>query len=570
MIPILRLFRKFDPVLVSIALLGSFLRSLIPVSLELNSPHDELLGVSLTRSLLNGNWLGQWNGNTLAKPPGYSFFLYFAHFVPIDISLLTYLLYLAVAFYLARLLGRLFADGQRTTVIRWVFLLFAFNPAVFGADFSRVHRINLSAVLVLLFACLNLAFLFRFIAYAADRTIRKAARDLLITSAFLGLAYSFLILTRVEAYWVLVIPLIGLGSSVVSIYRSPPKDKLARPAILKMSGVCVAIFVASYLVPITLVSSINKYFYGVYEIENYFTGNFARAVTLWASVDDGRSDKTFLSVSKEQRAAVYVISPTAKSLAPLLEGTRNTAWKVFNCSKTNVCDEPGSWFPWELREAAVEIARVKSEVAFQSFFGTLAGEILSGCRSRQLSCGSAGLAPGAQPLERLPKVQTLDVAMKALESVVNVEQAQNILRPAPADPDLQFLPYWHGVVNFRYVTTEPGVSDWSVIPHAVELLRRLYEGIVPLGLLLFAFCAIDPRTNGALKVWMCSVTAAALIFVVGLGLFEQALGFTVTYSLYALPAQPLVLALMAIGFLNTFVGRGRTGSDDVRKTSDAM
>jgi len=547
---ILKFFRKFDPVLVSIALLSSFLRSLIPVSLELNSPHDDLLGAWLARSLLSGTWLGPWDIRTLAKPPGYSFFLYFAHFVPIDITLLTHLLYMAVAFYLSWLLGKVLISGHRMLVVRSAFLLFAFNPAVFGADFSRVHRINLSTILVFLFISLNLGFLIQLKAYAADRTARKTRRGLLVTSVALGLVYSFLILTRVESYWVLVVPVVCLGLSV-------------RPAVLKLTGACLVLFVATYFVPIAIVSSINKSHYGVREVESFFTGNFARAITLWASVDEGRSEKTFVSVSKEQRAAVYLISSTAKRLSPVLDGAPNTGWKILNCTMTKVCDEAGNWFPWEMRDAAVA-AGVNSEVEFQSFFQKIADDISSACHSHLLTCGSPGLAPASQPLNRLPKMQILDIASRVLGSLVTVEQARNTSRPAPTDDDLKWLPFWHWTVHFRYETTAPGVSEWKVMAHAVEFLRRLYEAIVPIGLVLFVISMIDPRTHGLQRIWLLSVVAAILLCIAGLALFEQALGFTATYSLYALPAQPLLLILVVSGWLYLVTSRWPGESDAVR------
>jgi hypothetical protein len=89
--------RRFDFIIIVIAILSLIVRILIPANVYTNAGHDDYLGIELARNLLNGDWLGTWNNRTLLKPAGYSYFLVIAHFIPIEPQILIHIMYLGLA-----------------------------------------------------------------------------------------------------------------------------------------------------------------------------------------------------------------------------------------------------------------------------------------------------------------------------------------------------------------------------------------------------------------------------------------------------------------------------------------
>ena len=421
---ILPIFTRLDYVIVLISLVSLVLRWLIPATIVPNSPNDDYLGVLLAHNLIHGQWLGAWTPNTLSKPPAYSFFLAIAHYIPVDPTLILHLFYLLVALLFINNLVNYFDKlHYRKIFTHLAFLFFAFNPAVFANDFSRIYRTSLDTILVFLFFTLILKLvIFLKVIYldgvGADWKKVKALKFLSL-SVLLGLTFSLMILTRSEGYWVLVptIPLV-LGIWFISVLKNGVGWQFWSK--YKSISILVKVFalaLAAYLIPIGLVSAVNKSVYGISEIDNFYTGNYARAIKLWEGVENGKSQFSFIPVSKGQRASVYSVSPAALSLKPTLDGAPNTGWKSFNCSTTKICDESGSWFPWELRSAAIDNQHITSEVQFQQFFGVLADQISAACSTHQIKCGSTGSAPGSKPILSYPIHQLIDTTIKAFGSL---------------------------------------------------------------------------------------------------------------------------------------------------------
>jgi hypothetical protein len=528
----------------------------------------------IANNLLHGNWLGQWTPDILSKPPAYSLFLMFAHYIPVDPTLILHFIYLLIVLLLVRTLF----DFRITTRIsisalrRILFLFFAFNPALFANDFSRIYRTSFSTLTSFLFfvLILKLVHFLKSLYFEGDQKSWKLARfrgysPLAIS---LGATYALMVLTRTEAYWVLIctIPLVSgiwITATRNNGYSWKSFDRYRSGKVLAK---IIVVGVLSFLIPIGLVSEINRSTYGVSEIENFYTGNFARAINLWAGVENGKSNFSFISVSKGQREAVYSISPSALSLKPILDGPPNTGWKRFNCSSTKICDESGAWFPWELRSAAVGSRAIVNEVQFQEFFGGLADEILAACNSKKLICGRKGLGPGAKSLDSYPIQQLLDTSIKALASLFTVDQAINVSHPDNGQDPTQ-LEVWRSTVNSRYLIVPDEFSNWQGMASSITFLRTIYQGILPILFLIAVFSIFVPRKReGRILNWYAlTILGSMVVFSGGLAIFEASLGFKAKYSLYALPMQPLLLLFIATAITNLASSYEDTSNQDIKR-----
>ena len=544
-----RTLRPLD-IFIVIAAVGSLsLRTMVPPNILPNSPHDDLLGVQLARELLRGQWLGPWNNRVLAKPPGYSIFLAVIHPLGIPPTVAVHILYLLLGFYAIHLLGR---SGRlapaHPLVSRGLFLLFAFNPSVFGGDFSRIYRVSLNSIAALLYV---LAFLHLLLILKRVRPGPAVPRRAIaLPSLLLGLAYAAMLLTRTEAYWVLLPSMVVLLLIVVGDCfwrRHPPEG--TRGLTLYPLIASVAISSTAAVLPLALVRYANKAAYGVAEIDNLRSGNFAKAVNLWTSVRDGRDSRSFIAISRGQREAVYATSPTAATLRSLLETPPGVGWKTHSCVATGVCDESGAWFVFELRDAAVTAGGLTDEVAFQEFFGKIAADISTACRAGRLNCGRAGFTPGARDLAEYSRKQLLDTSMKVLLSLIAFEQARNVGRPDYGH-DVNQLALWREAVTFDRVITSSDVDVWRAMGNTIRLLETLYASLSPLLCALTVLALMrgwrHPVVDGG-DWFLLYLLGCIGLYCGGMAVFEASHGFSIGFSFYALPVQPVFLLALLTG-----------------------
>lgn len=549
--------RTFDFLIISIFSSSLGLRWLIPATIYPNSPNDDYLGVMLAHNLIRGHWFGGWSPDLLSKPPAYSFFLMIAHFIPVDPTVLIHLFYLLISLLFLKFTVDFFSgsDESKKLFIRVGFLFLAFNPAVFANDFSRIYRTSLDTLATFLFFTLflKLLTLLRDIYFSGDRLAWKhtSIKTYSWIGISLGLTYSVMVLTRYEAIWVLIATLPVLFAVwIFSISRNEIKWKLKNK--YRSGVILINLFViatVAYLIPVGVISTINKAVYGVFEVENFFSGNYERAITLWEGVQTGKSNLSFIPVSKGQRAAVYAVSPAALSLKPFLDGLPNTGWKTHNCAATGVCDESGGgWFPWELRSAAVDSNHIRNEVQFQDFFGRLADEISLACKSELISCGISGMAPGAKPILDYSPHQLLDTSVKAFGSLFTVEQAANV-NHADNGQDPAQLKVWHSTIHFNYLIVTKNSNSWMGMANTITFLRDIYKYLLPIFFILamlFLFIRQE-YINRISKFYLFSLILGLITYSGGMAIFESSVGFNVGYSLYALPMQPVLLMFIIFG-----------------------
>ena len=511
----------------------------------------------LSNALIHGHWLGSWSPDILSKPPAYSFFLAFAHFIPLDPTVLMHVFYLLISLLFVKSTSTFFGNfhKSKSSFMRIGFSFLAFNPAVFANDFSRIYRISLDTVATLLFftLVLRLVNFLQKIDIEGNPFSWKEPRlgAYLAIAAPLGIAYSVMILTRAEGFWILIptIPL-PIAIWISSISKNGISWRLKRKY---RSGLVLlnlfAISTIAFLVPIGVVSAINKSVYGVSEIENYYSGNYARAIKLWEGVRNGKSDLSFIPVSKGQRAAVYAVSPAALSLKPTLDGPPNTGWKTFNCSATKVCDESGGgWFSWELRSAAVINNHISNEVEFQKFFETLANQISSACRNKLITCDTTGIAPGAKALSDLPFHQIIDTGSKAFDSLITLSQATKVGH-TDNGRDATALKVWHSTIHFNYLIVNEDFNGWLGMASTISMLRDIYQHILPILFVVALLSLLIPRKgfHSLSKWYLISILGGLVSYSAVMAILEASLGFNADYALYALPMQPLLLLFILFG-----------------------
>jgi hypothetical protein len=94
---------------------------------------------------------------------------------------------------------------------------------------------------------------------------------------------------------------------------------------------------------------VNNAKYGTTLLEDYYAGNFAKAIKSWQRVNVGKDSRPYVIISRTQRSAVYEVSPTASLMKEFLELPAGEGWQVQPCnSPTKLCDNAGGWVTWQI------------------------------------------------------------------------------------------------------------------------------------------------------------------------------------------------------------------------------
>jgi hypothetical protein len=544
-----------DPAIFFAGTISLFLRFLSPPEVRLNSPHDDLLGVQTAKALMDGDWLGDWNNRIFIKPPGYSFFLSLSQLFTNSSIVIIHLLYiLAVIFFLTSLLFISKEKSNRMRIfVRVIFIFFAFNPVLFATEFSRIYRISFYTVLVLGFIAVGIRLIGHLDSlYPESQSILKLKRNPILLTVFAtGFLYAALVLVRIDSYWLLYPFLLVIAfTGTRHLFKSRNNRKVQR-RLIQSYVLIFSIGLIGFVMPIGAVMLKNKQVHDVLQIENYFSGSFADAMKMWSSVEVEEEPIQSIPISNAKRTKVYEVSPNASKLAPFLDGPtmeNMTNWKSFNCANTGICNEAGSWFTYELRDAAVAAASIKSEREFQDFFNQIAMDIKESCSSGALKCGLKPLGVGTLPIDQMNFKAVGESAIRAFASILDFSGADNVSRTeTSSSPDLN--QYWHSVINFKESPTNSSFSQWTTLGNTITLLKKMYSfATLAVFIFLFLIFLIKPKKfiSSQYESSLLFVIPAFLLFIGGMGIFETVLGFPAGFSLYTIPGQTVFLVILSI------------------------
>lgn len=428
------------PAILLITAAGLALRTTIPALVKWSSPHDDEALMRIAASIMKGDWLGPWGAQqvphiTLAKGPGYPLFLAAIHWTGLGPTVAAYLLYLGGALLLAvTLRSRL---GPRWFVA--LYGLLALNPVTFSTLFSQVYRDQLVTALSLLSLGLGV--------HLATLHSRRGpwswfrGTGTVVETLALGMVTGWLAITRGDVVW---ITLATAGGFLVMMLAHAADKNIRTWLRAATSAVVVALL--AWGAPFA-VAQLNARHYGVPLVDDYSQGGFAEALTLWASVKvEGSND--LIPVSAAQRAAVYEVSPTARTLRDRLE-VSDTPWIARGCSSQQatgvVCDDYGAYFTWAIRDAVIQEHRDATAEQFQDVFLDIADEIDAACRTGGLTCGTPGLSPDVPPLDRISKRAVLANLAGQVNGAFNYFTGTR--RQALAQPGTETTILWTETVN---------------------------------------------------------------------------------------------------------------------------
>ena len=330
--------------------------------------HDDKLFVNLAAHLLDGNWLGPYDQFTLAKGPMFPLFLAVVFWIGLPLLLVQQLIYAGACGAVTHSLAPwLRSGGARFSL----YTLLLWNPMSYDAgNLGRLMRQNIYTPLALLV----IAGLVQLFARRRESWRRQAG-----PAALAGTALAGFWLTREESVWLL--PAVGL--LILGVAASLGRELRARWRTLVLG---LGVFLATVLLPILVVCSLNYRHYGWFGTVEFRAADFQDAYGALTRIQVG-PDLPQVPVTRQMREAAYAISPAFAQLRPHLEGPIGEHWvekQLFPAEERQI---RGGWFIWAIRDAMIAADLAPDAGAAMRHYRLIADEVNAACDSGRVPAG---------------------------------------------------------------------------------------------------------------------------------------------------------------------------------------
>jgi hypothetical protein len=349
--------------------------------------YDDRLFINLAHSLLQGNWLGDYDHLTLIKGPFYPLFIAGSSVLGIPLSIAEHVLYIGACVLFIRSVQPL-TSNRIILFISYVLILL--HPISYDAQvMPRVSRDGIYVALTLSsWACLIGLFV----------RLECSLKKVLLWASMFGVFLSAFWLTREEGVWLIPSYLLITVFSLYTICRSKITNKKSRVGLILVPYFFLVFSVGA-------VCSVNYMKYWIFTTTELKTHEFQAAYNALAR-PHSESRNRYVHAPQAVRENLYQVSPSFEQIKPALEGNIGMKWQNMLCSAAKhsekleeneqrrykelvdvACtDLAGGWFLWAFRDAVAAKGYHSSAQKAMAYYANVAQEIENACKSEKLSC----------------------------------------------------------------------------------------------------------------------------------------------------------------------------------------
>ena len=304
-----RIIKKYY--FVVIVILAITVKTLITVNLPINARDyggaDEYLMMEQAESLVNGNYLGEYNEKTLVKGIGFPLFLAFSYQTGISLFMLYSIFYAGVCLVALVPIRHLI---KKRPLRLLVFLILLFCPATMDGNVQLIYR----NMLIIPQSLLLVSALMMMYYHVNDESKKKLVWWTLVAS----FAWIFMWHTREDTIWTL--PLLVVTWMVLYVFiikGKNKKDKVVSKAVLGRIGLISLPFVLLF-VSCHVISFINYQHYGIYTNNQLNNSNYTKAIMTMLKVKPVQEIER-VEITRDTLKRLYEVSPSLKTLEEVIE-----------------------------------------------------------------------------------------------------------------------------------------------------------------------------------------------------------------------------------------------------------
>ena len=454
----------FVILILTFAILKQLLVTSIPITPYPNQVSDDGMMVEMAKNIRAGNWLGEYNSNTLIKGPGFPFILAIINYFGLSyINVMNLIYTISCIYFIYQLKGIL--KTKKSLLAIYVVLLF--NPVSYAWwTLQRVYRNGITLAQVLFV----IGSLFSMYKHRKDKKINK----MVIHSIIGGISLATMYLTREDGIWILPYVIVVIGIIVISTILDYLKKK-KNNNIIHWEELCKKLVIA--VLPIIIlytslhtVRIINYAYYGVYEYSEINSGYFGKVIkTIYSIKTD--EDIPYVTVTRKKMNMLYEYSPTLDLIKPEIENCMDE-WDYNDRNPGDTQVEDG-WFWWSLKDAVEKNnyyndAKTANEF-YKNIYTELNTAIKDGKLETQMTMPSNLMSPfkGKYILE-LPKVM-----LEMTWYIINFNEVKTVNVAPDVPNDVAGVDKFEAITNDLAVTNVQNESIDNTTKYSEKYVKRL-------------------------------------------------------------------------------------------------
>ena len=501
------------------------------------APHDGLNFLWHAKSIAMGLWFGSYDQMTLIKQPFFPIYMAALQEFGIPVTI-AHVLFYGLACFVACFAVKPLVRSP--FLLSAMFVVLYFNPIENDVNSWSTTRAQVNGSLALLaIGCAVGLFVRR----------RAALHQTLRWAVALGASFAAFWLTREEAVWMVPALLVLLVAYLYPVVRE------ARWPKVRLRLATVSVPVAMWAAGVGTIMVINGVQYGWYTTSENVSTELVSAYDSLARINPGVATDPRFPVPHAARLIAYRISPTARELAPSLDGAIGAGWSGFGCQQFKACgDIHAGWFIWAFRDSVAAAGYYTSGTKAREFYVRLSNEIDAACAAGTIICRpkSHTLAPPLK-LSNIPRLAA-DV-VSATQIAITFAQFDVIppyyVGPPSIRPDYDFIA--------RSVDDgfghEPAAKDDDLKRAILVEIGHTYQVVFPYWVLLASLAILArlgwflAKRSGVDTIDHVIVAASlvtgffSLVFVLSL---VDTLSFPTFNSEYMSPLFPFMLTMVAL------------------------
>jgi hypothetical protein len=286
----------------------------LPIFAYIDYINDDELMVQLAKSIVSGNWLGNYGYNTLLKGPVFPLYLAILCSLKLPYLLTTTLVYIIVCCVFIYSIKDIISNKFYLLLL---FILMVYNPIMFSTDFQRVYRNSLTPCLaILLISFYNIILINR-----NNPKIFKYVFGCVMAS----LIFPFFYYIREDSIW--IIPLMCFYSFIIFVNLIINVVKNKKIELLQVIKLFLLFLpVITLVIFESVIGNINYKYYGAKVVNMNNFESLQNAIHAISIVKDCSEDayeyegrKVCFTNSREKIKMLYEYSPSLNSIKDSFE-----------------------------------------------------------------------------------------------------------------------------------------------------------------------------------------------------------------------------------------------------------